>query len=177
MMNGLKHIKDRPGLKDKQQMQARVLSRIAALEDKRVNQRMIWWRMAASILVLFLVGSYSWLEINTYINRTNAFANIKGTMQQDEIEQNCEYRINELLISLQNAGFVIDSKRQAIQFTKQQVIKLGDDNSPHFADINQFLVSMEKLYPLKYQQYNSGEAVELNSWQLKKDQRLCDWVK
>ena len=66
MMDGLKHIKDRPRLKDKQQMQARVLNRIADLKDKRVNQRMIWWRMAASVLVLFLVGSYSWLEINTF---------------------------------------------------------------------------------------------------------------
>ncbi len=177
-MDELKFLKVKPELKDRTGLQIRVMNRIAELDNNhRIHQQMIWWRLVAVIIVFLAVGSYSWMEMNTYLNRMQTFANMNDSFSRVTTEHDCIYQLNKLVNVLEEAGFIIDAQRNVIAFSRQDVVRLGNENSPLLSDIDQFLATMEIMYPLKYRQYSSGEAIVLNSWQLKNDQQLCKWIK
>ncbi|MCU4163962.1 hypothetical protein [Carboxylicivirga caseinilyticus] len=176
-MEEWRKIKQQPRINDLQRFKNNVLNQIESEEQVRKQHRIYWWRVAASIIVLLSVGSYTWMEIDTYLKRTSTVVFNNDISFESQDYQRCDYRIANLLKSLKEAGFVIDDQRNIIQFSELDVRNLNINNSPFASDVSQFLAGMKELYPLKYQKYKSGEMVEFNSWHLKKDQRLCDWVK
>ena len=175
MMNNWEEIKKQPRLRDVNRFQQNVLKAID--EDEKTHPKLVWWRIAAAVIVLVAVGSFSWLEFKTYTLRTNILVLDNYSKKVPELDMQCQYQINDLLESLSEAGFIIDSNRNAIQFSRQDVEQLKDNNSDYTSDIKQFLVVVKELYPLKYEQFSSGEMVEFNAWHLRKDGRICDWIR
>ncbi len=174
-MNDWKEIKMKPHLRDKNQFQRNVLMAIEAKERKQ--KKNLGWRIAASIIVMFSVGSYSWMELETYSVRSSKLTATSQVLLKKKEDNSCQYQISHLIENLKVAGFIIDVEKMAIQFSQEDVDRLKADNSPFISDVNQFIAGMEELYPTKYQKYDAGELVEFNSFHLLKDQRLCDWIR
>ncbi|MBS2098134.1 hypothetical protein [Carboxylicivirga linearis] len=174
-MNNWEEIKKQPRLRDVNRFQQNVLKAIEA--DEKNHSKMVWWRIAASVIVLLAVGSFTWLEFETYTLRTNILVLDNYSKKAPELDMQCQYQINDLIESLKKAGFIIDSRKNAIQFSRQDVEQLKDNNSEYISDIKQFLVVVKEIYPTKYEQFSAGEMVEFNAWHLQKDSRLCDWIR
>nr|WP_319399933.1 hypothetical protein [uncultured Carboxylicivirga sp.] len=170
-------LKNKPRIKDIHRFKDGVMSQINIDDATIKKQSKLFWKIAASILVLFSVGSYTWMETDTYLSRETYLANV--TYEESSFADNtkCQYQVANLINVMTEAGLIIDVHNRIVQFSIVDVQKIIQTKSSLSTDIEQFIQAMQKLYPLKFQQYKSGEVVELNIWQLRENQQLCDWIK
>nr|WP_321453642.1 hypothetical protein [uncultured Carboxylicivirga sp.] len=170
-------LKNKPRINDIHRFKDGVMSQIEREENSNIKQSKLFWKIAASILVLFSVGSYTWMETDTYLSRETYLANVRYEESSFADNTRCQYQLANLINVMTEAGFIIDVHNRIVQFSIVDVQKLIQANSPLSSDIKHFVHVMRKLYPVKFQQYQSGEVIEFNVWQLRGNQQLCDWVK
>lgn len=165
-----------PRLKNKASIRDSILAQIELDEKKRIHPRQLLIRIAASVFIALSVGTYAWLETDTQFQRIETLSSINNNYVPIEADMQCQYSMKSLLALLDKAGLEHVLDGNTIQLSRNDFEYLKAINSPLVDKVEQFLVAIEKLHPHQYQSYLHGEGAFLSVWQLRSDQRICQWL-
>ncbi len=176
MERGSEDIRKRPKLRDKEELRRRVMNQIESESTIQQNKRFVWLRIAASLLVVFSVGAYVWMESDTQLQRHDTIARIENKVIFSKPDWRCRNNMMSLLASFNNSGLQFNNDGSALMLIKSDIELLQDSHPDLYSDAQGFIQALKELYPQLYHQYKSDEAVRLNFWILKDDKRLCQYI-
>lgn len=172
-----RNLKQKPVLRNKEALRDNVLHQIELDSRLKAGNKMIWIRIAASLLVLLSVVSYIWMEASTQYSRFDTLGAINERIVIVKPDWNCRNNIMALLEAFNSSGFKLYMDEGAMLLDEAEVKQLQHSNEELYLSALSFVEAIKKHYPRLYQQYKSGESVRLNLWLLKEDQRLCEYIK
>lgn len=177
-LNDMSQLKrKRPMLRNKELLRDKVLAQISAKNKKQIHIRQLWMRIAASVFIVLSLGTYSWFEIDTQIQRVQTLVSLNERNVSIEADLYCQYNMKALITMLNKVGLEHVSNGESIHLTRSDFDYLKSIDSVLVVDVETFLSGIQKLYPTQYQCYLYGEGLRLSVWQLKNDQRICNWFK
>ncbi|MCU4174550.1 hypothetical protein [Carboxylicivirga sp. N1Y90] len=165
-----------PRLQNKAKIRDRVLAQIELEDSARMHPKQLLVRIAASVFIALSVASYAWLETNTQYKRIETLASISNNYVPVEADMQCQYTMKSLITMLDQAGLEHILDGNTVRLTRFDFEYLKSNNSPLVDEVEQFLEALEKLHPQQYQSYLHGEGAFLTVWQLRSDQRICQWL-
>ena len=163
-----------PQLKAKEELRKRVLNSIAT-RDRGKKRLIVFLRSVASILLMLGIGSYAWMELSSQQSRSILISKTSDCISIPDEHWQCRQSISTLISSLKESDVFLFENNKVL-LTKGELKDLKQFNNALYQKVVDFLHGLENNYPTVYQAYLAGEEIQLSTWQLRKEYKVCDWL-
>ena len=155
-----------------ERLKIRVLSRI---QDETTGHTVLYWwaRIAAGVLIFFLVSTYAVQEGYTYYCRLDMNSDLTGFNYTIERGENCR-NVIQYYLSVNYKYNLISQDRDTLYLSLGDVAFVKDNYPGATFRIDALVNAMKSLYPLDYAIFKSGDVVRFDVAELKNDTRLCE---
>ncbi|WP_289054726.1 hypothetical protein [Carboxylicivirga marina] len=163
----------KPQMKDPQLFKENVMREIEP-HPKRLGLHQ-FLRVAASIILIFSVSSYIWMEIYVWESRLAIEQKVKPESTHRNSEWQCRQRVNEFMATLMNTG-VLTSHSTGLMINKTNMELLKDEHADLYKTVEEILARVKQFKPVDYYAFQAGEDVRLTAWQLRREYYFCEWI-
>ncbi|MCU4155083.1 hypothetical protein J1N10_03795 [Carboxylicivirga sp. A043] len=165
--------RDKPRLRDVQSFKTKVLNEIDTERSRGGLLQFI--RVAASIVLLFSLGAYVWMEVYTWENRLAIEQRTTPVSMIHKSDWQCRKAVNELMASLFETSALV-RHNDGVYINKGSIELLEFENSELFIVMQTVLGHIEQYSPSDFKVYQSGEDIRLNAWQLRHEYSVCEML-
>jgi hypothetical protein len=163
--------KDKPQLRDVQSFKSKTMREISP--TKKGGDLLQFFRVAASIIMLFTMGAYIWMEVYTWESRLAIEQGVVTEPMQHQSNWQCRHSVNELLASLFNTSALV-RHNDGVYINKKNMQLLEVENAELFSIMEAVIGHIKQHSPSDFQAYQSGEDMRLNAWLLRHEYSICE---
>lgn len=163
--------RERPNLRNAAALKNKVMSEIGteAKERRFIN----FIKVAVSVVLLFSLGSYIWMEVYTWESRL-AIEKQKAPLLYKS-DWHCRMTAHELLQSLFETR-ALARHNDGVIINKGNMKLLKVENAELFKVMENVLGYIEHYSPSDFQAFQSGKDIRLSTWQLRHTYSFCEWI-
>ncbi|WP_430814410.1 hypothetical protein [Carboxylicivirga sp. RSCT41] len=164
--------KDKPSLDNVGSLKRKVMDRIEPPKKQSLGF-LKFVRVAASVVLLFCCGVYTWLEVYTWESRLAIRSSNDPVIYKSDWQ--CRMTANDLLTKLLETNAMMRHNDDVI-LNKGSVQLLQIENAELFSFVENLLTQIERYSPVDFQAYHAGEDIRLSAWQLRREYGFCEWM-